>query len=116
MAVYWSETDFRDRVVLSSRLASLLPTEVYGNMDFFVRAEDGTLLEQIVRYINISRRYVESATVDLSYAFATDLGSFRAAVEYHRNFDLFEQAFAGTDPVDYLGRAIGLDDYKVRGG
>ena len=115
VAVDWSETDNRDRVVGSTSLRSLLPPEVYGNMDFFVRAEDGTLLEQVIGYVNISRRYVESASVDVSYAFSTDIGSFDASVEYHRVFDLFEQAFPGTEQVDYLGRSVGLDRYKVRG-
>ena len=115
VAVDWSETDFRDRVVGNSSLASLLPPEVYGNMDFFVRDEDGTLIEQIFGYVNISRRYVETANVEVSYGFATNVGSFDASVEYHRVFDLFEQAFAGTEEVDFVGRSIGLDRYKVRG-
>ena len=115
VAVNWSETDFRDRVVANSSLAALLPTEVYGNMDFFVRDEDGTLIEQIFGYVNISRRYVETANVEVSYGFATNVGSFDASVDYHRVFDLFEQAFAGTEEVDFVGRSIGLDRYKVRG-
>ena len=115
VAVDWSEIDYRDRVVRSTSLAGLLPLEVYGNMDFFVRDDDGTLREQVVRYVNISRRYVESASVEVSYGFSTPMGSFDASVDYHRVFDLFEQAFAGTEQVGYVGRSMGLDRYKVRG-
>ena len=110
----WSSVDLQDRIASSSQLSGLLPVEVYANLpQFFVRDEDGNLLESISRSVNIARRADERLDLELSYRFATDFGTFRPRVIYHRVLDMFDEAVPGSGEFGFLGESIGVDKYKL---
>ena len=106
----WSEIDFTDRIAHSSELRQLLPLEVYGNLpQFFVRDENGTLIEGISSSINIARRLNSTFDVNVSYSFATDLGTFEPGIYYYRVLKMFDQAVPGADEFEFLGESVGID-------
>lgn len=113
--VGWSSIDLEDRIASSSQLRGLLPVEVYGNLpQFFRRDENGNLLESISRQINISRRADERMDVEVSYSMATDFGTIRPRLMYHRVLDMFDEAVPGAGEFRFYGESIGVDEYNVR--
>ena len=110
----WSSIDFENRIASGSALRGLLPAEVYGNLpDFFVRDEQGNLLESISRSVNISRRADERLDLEVSYDMNTPFGTVRPRVVYHRVLDMFDEAAPGTGEFSFFGESIGVDKYKL---
>lgn len=112
--VAWALVDLEDRIASGSALSGLLPVEVYGNLpEFFVRDENGDLVESISRYVNISRRAREELDLELTYAFRTDFGHLRPRLVYHRVLDMFDEAKPGTGEHRFYGESIGVDEYAL---
>ena len=112
--MYYSEVDIRDRVAGNFELGQLLPAAVYGNLpQFFVRAEDGTLLTAINTFVNIARRV--SKTVDLTVykTFPSAFGEFLVEARYNGVLNQFDQPFEDGDRISMVGKSIGVDRYKA---
>ena len=112
----WSSVDLEDRVASSNQLRGLLPPEEYGNLSqFFVRDANGNLTEVISRSINIARRADERLDLEIGYSMATDFGTVRPRIIYHRVLDMFDQAVPGADEFRFYGESVGVDEYRLRG-
>lgn len=110
----WSSIDLEDRVASNSELSGLLPVEVYGNLpEFFVRDENGDLIEAISRSVNISRRADERLDLEVSYRMSTDFGTIRPRLIYHRVLDMFDEAVPGSGEFAFYGESVGVDKYKL---
>ena len=110
----WSSIDFENRIASGNELSGLLPVEVYGNLpEFFVRDEQGNLIESISRSVNISRRADERLDLEVSYSMNTRFGTVRPRVVYHRVLDMFDEAAPGTGEFSFFGESIGVDKYKL---
>ena len=111
----WSSLDYEDRIASSSQLLNLLPAEVYGNLpQFFVRDENGALIESISGFINISRRINETVDINVSYPFRTARGQFVPSINYHRVLEHCDQAVPGAEFLCFVDQSVGLDKYKIR--
>ena len=114
--VAYSEIDFEDRIASSYELSQLLPVELYGNLpEFYLREEDGTLIEAISRPINISRRVNKTVDVNVMYSLTTDWGTFQPEFMYQRVLSMFDEAVPGSGEFDFVGESVGIDRAKVRG-
>ena len=114
--VDYSDIDYKDRIAGGGELSNLLPPEEYGNLpQFFVRAEDGTLIEAINRPVNISRRLNRTLDVAVSKRFRTSRGDFTPRLHYHRVLKMCDQAIKGSPCRPFVGELIGVDKYKLRG-
>ena len=110
----WSSVDLEDRIASSNQLRQLLPTEVYGYLpEFFVRDEDGNLIEAINRPVNISRRADETLDMEVSYTLHGPFGMIRPRLIYHRVLDMFDQAVPGGEEFVFFGESLGVDKYKL---
>lgn len=108
--------DFTNRIASSNELRILLPDEIFGNLEeFFVRDENGTLLQNNNKSINISRRVSETVDVDVSYLFDTDWGTFTPGVNLSYTIKQFDQAFPGVEKVSFVGETQGIDRYRLQG-
>lgn len=110
-----SEIDYVDRIANSRELERLLSFEEFYNLEeFFVRDSDGTLLEKIVRPINVARRVNQTIDCVIDYSFSTDWGNFHSSLVYHYVLKMFDQAKREYPEVDFVGRTRGLDKWKAR--
>ena len=82
---------------------------------FFVRDEDGTLIEGIDKPVNISRRVSRTLDLNVRKPFDTDFGVFEPGLHYYRVLDLFDEAVAGAEKAEFVGHAVGVDRYRLRG-
>ena len=115
VTVDWSNVDIRDRLATSSALRQLLPIEVYAFLpQFFLRAEDGTLLGSFSTTINISRRVSESVDVHISKPFDTPVGRFVGELDYSRVLEQYDQAIPGSVKASFVGESVGVDRYKLK--
>lgn len=114
--VDYSDIDYKDRIASSGELGELLPPEEFGNLpQFFRRAEDGTLIEAIIRPVNISRRVSRTLDVLVSKRFSTTYGDFTPRLHLHRVLEQCDQAVQGSECRAFVGELIGVDKYKLRG-
>lgn len=112
--VYYSEVDIRDRIAGNFELQRLLPAEVYGNLpQFFVRAEDGTLLTAISTSVNISRRASKALDLKVRKTIPTARGEWFVELRHNRVLDHFDQPFAGGDRISMVGKSLGIDHHKT---
>ncbi|RLV59877.1 TonB-dependent receptor [Parashewanella curva] len=112
--VSYSDIRLRDRISGSFELGQLLPKEVYGNMkEFFIRDENGKLLESISRPINISERRSETLDIEINSSFETSFGAFTPRIYYTRVLNLHDRAIPESEPKSFVGFFRGIDKYKV---
>ena len=112
----YKQIDFQDRITHSSELRTLLPLEVYAYLpEFFVRAEDGTLIETRSINVNINRRLSETLNLDAKYVFKTKRGTITPAVVWLYRLDLYDQVKPGTPKARFLDEIVGVDKYKLSG-
>ena len=113
VTVDWSDVDMRDRLASSGALSQLLPPEVFAFLpQFFLRAEDGTLIGSFNTTINISRRVSESVDFHISKPFDTGVGRFVAEFDYSRVLEQYDQAIPGSLKASFVGESVGVDRYK----
>lgn len=114
--VDYSDIDYKDRISGTFELGNLLPPEEFGNLpQFFVRDEDGRLIESITRPVNISRRVSRTLDISVSKPFRSDLGDFTPRLHLHRVIEQCDQAIKGSECRAFVGELIGIDEYKLRG-
>lgn len=112
----YSEIDFKDRIAFPYELGRLLPDEVFGRIDsIFIRDENDNLIEMDSRPINITRRLSETIDLDVSTALETPYGLFFPGLNVHYVLGQFDQAFPGTEEVDFVGKALGVLKYGIEG-
>ena len=112
--LYYADVDIRDRIAGNFELGQLLPAEVWGTLpQFFVRAEDGTLLTAITSSVNIARRVSQSADLRVVKVFPSTYGEFRAELAYNRVLAQFDQPFKGSERISLLGKSIGVNRYNA---
>ena len=114
--VDYSDIDYKDRIASSGELSNLLPVEEFANLpQFFRRDENGTLIESIVRPVNISRRVSRTLDIAVSKRFRTAHGDFTPRLHFHRVIEMCDQAVKGSECRAFVGELIGIDKYKLRG-
>ena len=113
----YAEIDFTDRIASPYNLSTLLPPEVYGNIDsIFIRDAEGNITEMVSTPINIAQRLSETIDLDVSHVVETPWGTLLPSLNVHYVLQQFDKAFEDSpDKVDYTGYAIGLDRYKIEG-
>ena len=112
----WSSINLTNQISSGSRLSGLLPVEVYGNLpEFFIRDEQGNLIEARSTSVNIARRADERLDLEVSYRFSTDFGTIRPRLIHHRVLDMFDEAVPGSGEFSFFGKSIGVDKYKTQG-
>ena len=115
MSLDYSNVEFDNRIAGAFELLNLLPPEVYGSQpDFFVRDDDGNLLEFVSRPVNISRTVSETLDADISYRFESGWGAFEPGLNVSYVLDQFDQAAPGGEEVSFRGKTIGVDRYHLR--
>ena len=111
----YSRIDYQNRIASSPELGQLLPAEEYGNMpEFFVRDENGVLIESINKSINISKRVSQAIDFSISKALATDWGVFYGEIYYHRVLRQYDQAIPGSPKASFVGESIGIPRSKTK--
>ena len=111
----YSRINYKDRISHSGQLGQLLPAEEYGNMpEFFIRDENGVLIESISRSINISRRVSQTIDLSISKTLQTDWGTFFGEIYYHRVLQQYDQARAGSPKASFVGESVGIPRSKTR--
>ena len=111
----YSRIDYRDRIAAGYELGRLLPVEEYANMpEFFVRDENGVLIESINRSINISRRVSQTIDLSISKSMETNWGTFFGGIHYHRVMQQYDQAIPGSPKASFVGESVGIPRSNTR--
>ena len=111
----YSRIDYKDRITQSFELSQLLPAEEYGNMpEFFIRDENGVLIESISRAINIARRVSQTLDLSISKTLQTNWGTFFGEIYYHRVLQQYDQAVPGSPKASFVGESVGIPRSKTR--
>ena len=112
--VNYSEIDFKDRIASSNELSGLLTLEEFGRMEeFFIRDENGNLLEVIQQPINVSREINRTLDITARNEFPTQRGSILATLNYLRVLMHETTPVEGANSVDFSGFSQGQDQYRV---
>ena len=111
----YSNIDYKDRIAAGYELGRLLPVEEYANMpEFFVRDENGVLIESINRSINISRRVSQTIDLSISKSMETNWGTFYGEIHYHRVMQQYDQAVPGSPKASFVGESVGIPRSNTR--
>ena len=82
--------------------------------EFFVRDENGTLIESITTSINISRRVSQTIDFSISKSMETNWGTFFGEIYYHRVLQQYDQAVPGSPKASFVGESVGIPRSKTR--
>ena len=117
MKLHYSRLSFTNRIANNRELEDLLPPEVFGNLsEFFIRDENGTLIELVSTQINISERFSETIDADVSYTIdAGGYGVFQPGLNLTYVLTQFDRPAPGAPSTDFVGKSIGIDEYSLLG-
>lgn len=114
--VSYYKTRIEDQIGTSIDLATIVPPEFYYGVDeFFQRDAGGNIVSQTIKPINIGTLSTDSIDVKVDYFFPTRFGTFTPSLYYIRNLSQRRQPLAGGNWTDTVGRANGLDRYRIIG-
>ena len=109
LEVAYSHIDYQDRIAHSGQLGQLLPPQVYGNLpEFFVRDENGVLIESFSKSINISKRVSETMDLSISRSWQTRWGTIFGEIFHHQVLALYDQAVADAPKASFVNRSVGV--------
>ena len=116
MQVDYSRIEYTNRIASVFELNNILDPEVLGSQsDIYERDENGVLQRYITRPINISETFSEILDVDMSYEFDSAWGRFEPGLNLSYVLDQFNRAAEGGEAVEFRGRTVGLDRYRLTG-
>jgi iron complex outermembrane receptor protein len=115
LEINYSDIDFKDRIASSFELNDVLTDQAFGSMpEFFIRDENGTLLEAINMPINISRE--TNRTLDMLVTWDSFFmgGSLTTTFNYMKVLEHETFPTEDSEAVNYVGYSIGQDRYRSR--